>query len=340
MKLSTLKNNTKDGKLVVVSRDLKSYSCVENIAPTLQSALDNWENKAPLLNKVYEKLNKNELKDALNFDESKCESPLPRAYAWIDGSAYLNHVELVRKARNAEVPESFYTDPLMYQGGSDTFLGPRDNISLGSLSWGIDFEGEVAIITDDVPMGTVEKDSYKHIKLLMLVNDISLRNLIPSELSKGFGFLQSKPSCSFSPVCITPDELGDSWQNSKVNLALKVQYNDELFGEPIASKDMTFSFSQLIQHAAKTRGLCAGTIIGSGTVSNKSEDNKEGKTIIDGGKGYSCIAEIRMIETIKEGKAKTPFMQFGDNIQITMNDNNGQSIFGCINQTVVKYDKE
>jgi len=339
MKLSTLKNGTRDGMLVVVSRDLKKYVEVHSIAPTLQFALDYWRIKEPILKEIYKKLNDNDLEDVKVFDEKFCESPLPRAYAWADGSAYLNHVELVRKARNAEVPKSFYSDPLMYQGGSDSFIGPRDDIELESLSWGVDFEGEVAIITDDVPMGTSIEDALEHIKLLMLVNDVSLRNLIPPELSKGFGFLHSKPSCSFSPVCVTPDELGDVWKNSKVNLALDVQYNEDLFGNPIAANDMTFSFSDLLCHAAKTRTLCAGTIIGSGTVSNKL-DGGAGKTIIDGGRGYSCIAELRMIEVINDGVAKTPFMNYGDKIKISMSDKAGDSIFGSIEQTLVQYEKE
>jgi len=339
VKLSTLKNGTRDGMLVVVSRDLKKYVEVHSIAPTLQFALDYWRIKEPILKEIYKKLNDNDLEDVKVFDEKFCESPLPRAYAWADGSAYLNHVELVRKARNAEVPKSFYSDPLMYQGGSDSFIGPRDDIELESLSWGVDFEGEVAIITDDVPMGTSIEDALEHIKLLMLVNDVSLRNLIPPELSKGFGFLHSKPSCSFSPVCVTPDELGDVWKNSKVNLALDVQYNEDLFGNPIAANDMTFSFSDLLCHAAKTRTLCAGTIIGSGTVSNKL-DGGAGKTIIDGGRGYSCIAELRMIEVINDGVAKTPFMNYGDKIKISMSDKAGDSIFGSIEQTLVQYEKE
>jgi len=339
VRLSTLKNGTRDGMLVVVSRDLKKYVEVHSIAPTLQFALDYWRIKEPILKEIYKKLNDNELEDIKDFNENLCESPLPRAYAWADGSAYLNHVELVRKARNASVPESFYSDPLMYQGGSDSFIGPRDDIELESLSWGVDFEGEVAIITDDVPMGTSSEDAIEHIKLLMLVNDVSLRNLIPPELSKGFGFLHSKPSCSFSPVCVTPDELGDVWSNSKVNLALDVKYNEDLFGNPIAANDMTFSFSDLLSHAAKTRTLCAGTIIGSGTVSNKL-DGGAGKTIEEGGRGYSCIAEIRMIEVINDGVAKTPFMDFGDKVKISMSDKAGKSIFGSIEQTLVKYEKE
>ena len=339
MKLASLKNGTRDGMLVVVSRDLTKCVEVHSIAPTLQFALDYWRIKEPILKEIYKKLNDNDLEDIKVFDERLCESPLPRAYAWTDGSAYLNHVELVRKARNAEVPESFYTDPLMYQGGSDSFIGPKDDIELESLSWGVDFEGEVAIITDDVPMGTSIEDACEHIKLLMLVNDVSLRNLIPPELSKGFGFLHSKPSCSFSPVCVTPDELGDSWENSKVDLPLAVQYNEDLFGNPNAANDMTFSFSDLLSHAAKTRTLCAGSIIGSGTVSNKL-DGGAGKTIQEGGRGYSCIAEIRMIEVINKGEVKTPFMDFGDTVKISMSDKNGNSIFGSIEQTLVKYEKE
>jgi len=336
MKLATLRDGTRDGKLIVVSRDLKNYVCVGEIAHTLQAALDTWKLSEPLLQVVSDNLNKGLSQDINEFNQQECESPLPRAYAWLDGSAYLNHVELVRKARNAEVPESFYRDPLMYQGGSDTFIAPYDDIVLESQSWGIDFEGELAIITDDVPMGTSTKQAQSHIKLLMLVNDVSLRNLIPPELSKGFGFVHSKPSCSFSPICITPDELGTQWSDSKVDLALDVYYNDELFGNPMASHDMTFSFSDLLSHASKSRALSAGTIIGSGTVSNKL-DGGAGKTVKNGGRGYSCIAELRMIETINEGSAKTPFMKTGDKVKISMNDKEGNSIFGSIEQTLSLY---
>jgi fumarylacetoacetate (FAA) hydrolase len=257
------------------------------------------------------------------FDPRECASPLPRAYQWADGSAYVTHVELVRKARGAEMPSSFWTDPLMYQGGSDSFIGPCDPIVANDEAWGIDFEGEVAIITDDVPMGCVATDAERHIKLLMLVNDVSLRNLIPAELAKNFGFFQSKPASAFSPVAVTPDELGQAWSDAKVHLPLTVTYNGANFGQPNAGEDMTFSFAQLIAHAAKTRALCAGSIVGSGTVSNKS-----------GNVGSACLAEKRTLETIEQGAAKTPFMKFGDGIRIEMFDPAGHSIFGAIDQKV------
>ncbi len=335
MKLATLKNHTRDGQLVIVSKDLTKYIAVPDISQTLQNALDNWDIISPLLIEVYNKLNTNTLNNSQIFEETNCESPLPRAYQWADGSAYLNHVELVRQARNASVPESFYQDPLMYQGGSDSFIGPRDDISLACESWGIDLEAEVAIITDDVPMGVTPANASKHIKLIMLVNDVSLRNLIPAELAKGFGFFQSKASSAFSPVCVTPDELNDSWKDTKVDLFLNVHLNNQAFGLTLASQDMTFGFDELVAHAAKSRPLITGTIIGSGTVSNKL-DGGPGKKIEDGGRGYSCIAEIRMIETIKKKESLTEYMKFGDNVQISMNDKNGNSIFGLINQTVVK----
>jgi fumarylacetoacetate (FAA) hydrolase len=262
---------------------------------------------------------------------------LPRAYQWADGSAYVNHVELVRKARGAEMPASFWTDPLMYQGGSDSFLGPRENIVMADEAWGIDFEAEVAVVTDDVPMGVSATDAVEHIQLIMLVNDVSLRNLIPGELGKGFGFFQSKPSSAFSPVAVTPDELGASWADAKVHLPLLSSLNDKLLGKPQAGIDMTFGFGELIAHAAKSRPLSAGCIIGSGTVSNKLDDGP-GKHIDDGGVGYSCIAEIRTIETINDGKPSTSFMRFGDRIRIEMNDANGASIFGTIDQVVEKYE--
>jgi fumarylacetoacetate (FAA) hydrolase len=339
MKLASLNNNTRDGQLVVVSRDLKKYVSVEDIARTLQEALDSWNHKKVLLEQVYTKLNNQELSTEKDFKQEDCLSPLPRAYAWLDGSAYINHVELTRKARNAQIPESFYTNPLMYQGGSDTFIAPHGDILVQKEEYGIDFEAEVAIITDDVPMGTSKEDANKHIKLLMLINDVSLRNLIPEELAKGIGFVNSKTSNAFSPVCITPDELEDSWIDSKVDLAINIFYNEEVFGKPICSQDMTFSFADLLQHAAKTRELGAGTIIGSGTVSNKL-DGKEGKTIKDGGLGYSCIAEQRVVEIIKEGSAKTSFMNFEDRVEIFMNDKNGNSIFGSIKQKVKQFKKD
>ncbi|WP_017930870.1 fumarylacetoacetate hydrolase family protein [Robiginitomaculum antarcticum] len=337
MKLATLKNETRDGQLVVVSRDLKRAADVTDIAPTLQAALDDWETVAPQLAARFELLNAGKVDGDMAFDQEHCESPLPRAYQWLDGSAYLNHVELVRKARGAEVPESFYEDPLMYQGASDTFIGPRDDIEAITEDHGIDMEAELTIITDDVPMGVTPKQAAKHIKLIMLVNDVSLRGLIPNELRKGFGFVNGKASSAFSPVAITPDELGKAWGEGTIDLDLKVDYNGKPFGKANVKNDMTFDMYRLVSHAAKTRHLAAGTIIGSGTVSNKFEGG-EGKKIEDGGVGYSCIAEIRMIEKIQTGEFKTPFMQFGDAVGIEMDDANGKSIFGRIENTVVKYD--
>ncbi len=332
MKLASLKDG-RDGRLVVVTKDLSRCTPADDW-PTLQSALDNWSDAQPQLEAVAAEL-ENGGGDA--FDQAACASPLPRAYQWADGSAYVNHVELVRKARGAEMPDSFWTDPLMYQGGSDSFLGPRDNIPMADEAWGIDFEAEITVVTDDVPMGVSADDALSHIKLIMLVNDVSLRNLIPGELAKGFGFFQSKPSSAFSPVAVTPDELGDAWRDGKLHLPLKSTLNGEAFGKPDAGIDMTFHFGQLAAHAAKTRPLCAGTIIGSGTISNKL-DGGPGKPITDGGVGYSCIAEIRTIETINDGQPSTSFMQFGDTIGIEMNDANGASIFGTIEQTVEKYE--
>lgn len=336
MKFATYRNGTRDGQLMVVSRDLRQAVAVPALAATLQEALDNWDTLAPQLEQTYQALNQGELAAAEAFDESRCESPLPRAYQWADGSAYVNHVELVRKARNAEMPESFWTDPLMYQGGSDDFLGPKEDIAMADPAWGIDFEGEVAVITSDVPMGVSVADAGQHIRLLMLVNDVSLRGLIPGELGKGFGFFQSKPSSAFSPVAVTPDELGEQWHDYKVHLPLLSYYNDKPFGKPNAGQDMTFNFAQLIAHAAKTRRLGAGAIIGSGTVSNK-QGTEYGSAIDEGGVGYSCIAEVRMIETIRDGQPSTGFMQFGDTIKIEMLDTTGASIFGSIEQQVVPY---
>ena len=333
MKLASLKDG-RDGRLVVVSNDLTRYASAANAATTLQAALDDWDNARPALEVISKEL---EAGGGIQFDQSACASPLPRAYQWADGSAYVNHVELVRKARGAELPESFWTDPLMYQGGSDSFIGPRDDIPLADEAWGIDFEAEVTVITDDVPMGVSAENAVKHIKLIMLVNDVSLRGLIPGELAKGFGFFQSKPSSAFSPVAITPDELGESWRDAKVHLPLLSFLNDSAFGKPEAGIDMTFDFGKLIAHAAKSRPLGAGAIIGSGTVSNLL-NGSPGKAIDDGGVGYSCIAEIRTIETILDGKPSTPFMKFGDRIRIEMNDDNGKSIFGTIDQVVTKYE--
>lgn len=323
MKLATLNNGKRDGALVVVSRDLARTVLVADIALTLQAALDEWADTAPRLAAVYQELNDGARSDAFPFDEAACLSPLPRAYQWADGSAYVNHVELVRKARGAELPDSFWHDPLMYQGGSDSFLAPRGPIVMGSEEWGIDFESEIAVITDDVPMGTSPEAAAAHVKLLMLVNDVSLRNLIPGELAKGFGFFQSKPSSAFSPVAITPDELGQDWREGKVHLPLVTHLNGALFGAPDAGLDMTFSFYELIAHAAKTRPLGAGCIIGSGTVSN-----------YDRSAGSSCLAELRMLEIIESGQATTPFLRFGDTVSIAMQDRNGTSLFGTILQRV------
>lgn len=336
MKLASVKNSTRDGALVVVSRDLKTCVSASAVAPTLQAALDDWATLAPQLQVVSDQLNEGAVEGTQVFDPAQCLSPLPRSYQWADGSAYVNHVELVRTARGAELPESFWTDPLMYQGGSDSFIGPCDDIPLGSEDWGIDFEAEIAIITDDTPMGIPEAAAGDKIRLLMLVNDVSLRGLIPAELAKGFGFFQSKPSSAFSPVAVTPDELGDAWRDGKVHLPLLSTLNGEPFGRPEAGIDMTFNFPKLISHAAKTRPLGAGAVIGSGTVSNK-QDGGPGKPVSKGGVGYSCIAEMRMIETILEGAPKTSFMKFGDRIRIEMNDANGNSIFGAIDQKVVPY---
>lgn len=332
MKLATLDNGKRDGVLVVVSKDLTTCSAVGHIAPTLQAALDNWETCEPRLRRVAESL-ENGSQPTQRFHEREALSPLPRAYQWADGSAYINHVELVRKARNAEVPESFYKDPLMYQGGSDTFLAPRAPIVMADEAYGIDMEGEVAVVVGDVPMGASRDEAFAAVRLMMLVNDVSLRGLIPAELAKGFGFFQSKPSSAFSPVAVTPDALGDSWKDGKLHLPLMVDYNGKPFGRADAGVDMTFDFGQLIAHAAKTRPLAAGAIIGSGTVSNKV-DGEPSKTIDEGGVGYSCIAEIRMIETIADGKPSTSFMKFGDTVSIEMNDAHGKSIFGKIEQEI------
>ncbi|GAB6261319.1 fumarylacetoacetate hydrolase family protein [Photobacterium sp. R1] len=328
MKLASL-NHGRDGQLIIVSRDLTQAVHAHDIAPTLQFALDNWEQVEADLQHLYRNLNDGIAKDVFPFNPAHCASPLPRAFQWADGSAYVNHVELVRKARGAEMPETFWTDPLMYQGMSDGFLGPRQDIEMADESWGIDFEGEIAVITNDVPMGTRTEEVHGHIKLLMLVNDVSLRNLIPAELSKGFGFFQSKPASAFSPVAVTPDELGDRWHDYKVHHRLTVHLNDELFGEPNAGVDMTFNFAELVQHVAKSRHVSAGTIIGSGTVSN-----------IDRSSGSCCLAERRMLEIIDQGQAVTPFMKFGDKVKIEMFDDHGDTIFGAIEQTVVKYEHQ
>ncbi|MDZ4332385.1 MAG: fumarylacetoacetate hydrolase family protein [Pseudomonas sp.] len=326
MKLASLKQG-RDGVLVVVSRDLSSATEVPAIAATLQAALDNWAVAKPKLEAVYQRLNDGLEVGAFAFDQAACHSPLPRAYHWADGSAYVNHVELVRKARGAEIPESFWHDPLMYQGGADCFIPPHSPIQMADEAWGIDLEAEIAVITDDVPMGATAAEASGHIQLLMLVNDVSLRNLIPGELAKGFGFYQSKPSSSFSPVAITPDELGDTWRDGKVHRPLVSHINGALFGQPDAGVDMTFNFPTLVAHAAKTRPLCCGTIIGSGTVSN-----------YDRSAGSSCLAEKRMLEIIESGEAKTPFLKFGDRVRIEMFDAAGHSLFGAIDQAVERYE--
>lgn len=326
MKLATLKNNTRDGQLVVVNRALSKAVIVSDLAATLQEAIDNWDDISPKLTEVYTCLNRGEIDNVIDFAQENCESPLPRAYQWADGSAYVNHVELVRKARNAEMPDTFWTDPLMYQGGSDAFIGPRDNILIASEEFGIDFESEVAVITSDVPMGLSAQNAANHIKLFMLVNDVSLRNLIPGELAKGFGFFASKPSSAFSPVAVTPDELGEAWDGKKLHLPLTTHLNNTLFGQPNCGVDMTFDFPTIVAHAAKTRPLSAGCIVGSGTISN-----------YDRTAGSSCLAEIRMLETIADGKPSTPFMSFGDSVRIEMFDSQGASIFGAIDQQVVEY---
>lgn len=324
MKLATLKDGSRDGRLVVVSRDLRLCMPVPSIAPTLQRAMDEWNRVEPMLKSVYQRLNQaGDHNDAEQFFAEKCHSPLPRAYQWIDGSAYVNHVELVRKARGAEMPKEFWTDPLMYQGGSDSFLDPCGPIRVASEDWGIDLEAEVAVVTDDVPMGVSAARAASHIRLLMLVNDVSLRNLIPAELAKGFGFFQSKPSSAFSPVAVTPEELGIAWRDGKLHLPLVSKIDGKLLGAPNAGVDMTFDFQTLVAHAAKTRPLSAGTIIGSGTVSN-----------LDRSKGSSCLAEVRMLETIEHGRPKTPFLRFGDSVRIEMFTAEGQSIFGAIDQVV------
>ena len=325
MKLASLKSG-RDGALVVVSRDLARCVGAGHIAPTLQHALDHWHESAPRLMRVYDLINEGPVAGETPFEPRACASPLPRAFQWADGSAYVTHVELVRKARGAEMPASFWTDPLMYQGGSDSFAGPRDPILAADEAWGIDFEGEVAVVTDDVAMGCKAGAAEKHIKLLMLVNDVSLRNLIAAELSKNFGFFQSKPASAFSPVAITPDELGQAWSGAKPHLPLTVTFNGAPFGRPNAGVDMTFSFAELIAHAARTRTLCAGSIVGSGTVSNKERSV-----------GSACIAERRTLETLEHGAPATPFMTFGDRVRIEMFDLDGGSLFGAIDQEVVQY---
>ncbi len=324
MKLASLKHG-RDGKLIVVNKDLTKATSAEHVAPTLQAALDNWAVARPKLEQLSKDLHAGKA-IPFAFDPAKCASPLPRAYQWADGSAYVNHVELVRKSRGVEMPASFWTEPLMYQGGSDAFLGPHEDILMETEEWGIDFEAEVAVITDDVPMGTPAADAGRHIQLLMLVNDVSLRYLAQPELTKGFGFFQSKPSSAFSPVAVTPDELGAAWQDYKIHLPMLTTFNGKKYGSPDAGVDMVFNFAALVAHAAKTRPLCGGTIIGSGTISNKDKT-----------KGFSCLVEQRMLEKIETGESKTPFMKFGDRVKMEMLDAQGKSIFGAIEQTVARY---
>ena len=338
MKLATLKHGGRDGTLVVVSRDLARCQTVTGIAKTLQAALDDWDNVVAELELVYDMLNHGHARHAIPFDPVHCHSPLPRAYQWADGSAYINHVELVRKARGAELPESFHTDPLMYQGCSDSFVGPRDAIIAASEDWGIDFEAEVVVVTGDVHMGASADECDQAIRLVMLVNDVSLRNLIPAELAKGFGFFQSKPASAFSPVAVTPDELGMAWHDGRVHLPLRVTLNGQPFGCPNAGVDMTFNFPQLIAHVARTRELEAGSIIGSGTVSNK-QGGLYGSSIANGGVGYCCLAEVRTYETIEAGVPQTPFMRFGDRVRIEMLNERGDDIFGAIEQQVAPLER-
>lgn len=328
MKLATLRDGSRDGVLLVVDRAGERAVKAAGIARTMQEALECWEEVEGPLRGLFEALQSDRVEGAFAIEVDRLHAPLPRAYQWLDGSAFLNHVELVRKARGAEVPASFYEDPLMYQGGSDTFLGPTEDIVHASEEWGIDFEAEVAVVTGDVPYGTKASDALGYIRLLMLANDVSLRNLIPAELAKGFGFVVSKPPTAFSPFAVTPDELGESWQDGRVHLPLEVEYNGAWFGHPNAGPEMQFSFPELIAHVTKTRPLGAGTILGSGTISNKDRST-----------GSCCLAERRMIEKIEEGESKTPFMRFGDTVRIEMKKG-GRSIFGAIAQTVKPWKKE
>jgi fumarylacetoacetate (FAA) hydrolase len=332
MKLASLKQG-RDGRLVVVSRDLARAVDAGDIAATMQAALDDWEKAEPRLAERAVKLEAGSVA-AFPFRAEDCAAPLPRAYQWVDGSAYVNHVELVRKARGATMPPSFWTDPLMYQGGSDSFLGPRDDIPLLDERFGLDLEAEIAVVTDDVPMGVDPLSARAHIKLVMLVNDVTLRGLVADELAKGFGFFQSKPSSAFSPVAVTPNELGAEWREAKLSLPLRSYINGAPLGRPDAGVDMTFDFGQLIAHAARTRALTAGSIVGSGTVSNRGADGSPGKPILEEGVGYSCLAEQRVVETLSEGEPRTLFLKAGETIRIEMLDPNGRSIFGAIEQKV------
>ena len=335
MKLASLKDR-RDGRLVVVSKDLSRCADAGAVALTLQAALDDWAAAEPGLTEIADALEANTIAH-MPFDPAKCAAPLPRAFQWLDGSAYVNHVALVRQARGVEMPASFWTDPLMYQGGSDALLGPRDPVTVADEAWGVDLEAEVVVILGDVPMGASREEAARAIKLIMLVNDVTLRNLTGPELAKGFGFVQSKPASAFTPVAVTPDELGKAFDGAKVNLPLLSFVNGKPFGRPETGNDMTFDFPTLIMHAAKTRALVAGTILGAGTVSNRDPDGGLGKPVEEGGLGYSCIAEQRTVETIRAGKPTTPFLKFGDKVRIEMRDAEGRSIFGAIEQDVVRY---
>lgn len=328
MKLSSLRSSSRDGELVLVSRDLSRALRVGDIAATLQAALDDWSAVEPRLRERAAALEAGAVKGEFAFDPTAAAAPLPRAYQWCDGSVYLSHAELVRQARGAEMPKSLYHDPLVYQGGSDQMIGARDPIVVADEAWGIDLEAEIAVITDDVPMGVKAEAASGRILLVTIVNDVSLRNLIPAELAKGFGFFQSKPATAFAPVVATPDELGDAWDGRKLSLPLRSWVNGRLLGEPNAGEDMNFDFATLIEHATKSRSLGAGTIVGSGTVSNR-----------DRAVGSSCLAEVRMLETIASGEPETEFLRFGDSVKIDMTDANGNTIFGAIEQTVVRYEK-
>ncbi|MCU0687377.1 MAG: fumarylacetoacetate hydrolase family protein [Polyangiaceae bacterium] len=333
MKLASLPSG-RDGRLVVVADDLRSCADASAVAPTLQRALDDWARCEPGLRALAAALARGE--HAAPFDEAACAAPLPRAYQWADGSAYVNHVALVRKARQAEMPASFWTDPLMYQGGSDVFLAPREPVPLADESWGCDLEAEIVVVTGDVRQGTSRDEALAAVRLVGLVNDVSLRNLIPGELAKGFGFFQSKPASALSPVFVTPDALGSAWREGKLHRPLLVSLNGEPFGRADAGVDMTFDFGTLVAHAAKTRDLGAGSVIGSGTVSNRGADGGPGRPVREGGVGYSCIAEVRVVETLLEGAPKTPFLRRGDRVRIEMLDDDGRSIFGAIDQIVAE----
>ncbi|MHA6689614.1 fumarylacetoacetate hydrolase family protein [Devosia sp. A449] len=326
MKLATLNNDTRDGRPVLVDRTMVRAADIADLAPTMQAVLDNWSALLPALTERYNQLNANTLPGAFDFVVENAMAPLPRAYQWVDGSAYLSHAELVRKARNAEMPDFLYSDPLMYQGASDTFIGAFDDIEVADEAWGIDLEAEIAIIVDDVPMGTGVEQAAQHIKLIALVNDVSLRNLMPRELAKGFGFLHAKPSTAFAAVAVTPDELESHWDGARLNLKVKTQVNGEILGEPHAGTDLNFDFLTLVAHAAHTRRLAAGTIIGSGTISNR-----------DPAAGFACLQERRMTEIIANGAATTEFLKFGDTVEISVDLPDGRSVFGPIRQRVKQY---